>query len=238
MPFPVQAMILAAGRGTRLGALGERIPKALVEIDGVPLLRRQLDYLAAHGVESIVVNASHLADQIEEFAGSYSDGPEITVVVEAEPLGTAGGVINAMPHLNPGPVFVLYGDVVCGEDLKPMAELHERETPVATIAVYHSDHAEAKGVVEVDGSAVTNFYEKDPDRTSGWVNAGIYIVEVDWLTRFPGGEFLDFGYDVFPAALQDQKSIRAHRLRERVIDVGTPEDLEKARAAGLPPVEI
>jgi mannose-1-phosphate guanylyltransferase len=238
MPFPEQAMILAAGRGTRLGGLGERVPKALVEIDGVPLLTRQLEYLKAHGVESVVVNASHLAGQIEEFVRSHEDGPAITVVVESEPLGTAGGVINAFPHLNEAPLLVLYGDVVCGEDLRPMSELHDRETPVATIAVYHSNQTEAKGVVEIDGSTVTRFYEKDPDRTAGWVNAGIYIVEVDWLTRFPGGEFLDFGFHIFPAALRGQESIRAHRLREPVIDVGTPEDLEKARAAGLPPIEI
>jgi NDP-sugar pyrophosphorylase family protein len=231
-------MVLAAGRGTRLGALGERIPKALVEIDGIPLLARQLDYLRAHGVESVVVNASHLADQIGDFARRRGDGPAVTVVVEPEPLGTAGGVINALPHLSEARLLVLYGDVVCGEDLKPMSEMHQRETPVATISVYHSDHAEAKGVVETDGSLVTNFYEKDPNRTSGWVNAGIYIVEVDWLTGFPVGEFLDFGHDLFPAALHSHKAIRAHRLREPVIDVGTPDDLERARAAGLPPVEI
>jgi mannose-1-phosphate guanylyltransferase len=238
MPFPVQTMILAAGRGTRLGGLGERIPKALVEIDGVPLLTRQLDYLTAHGVESVVLNASHLAGQIEEFVRSHEDGPATTVVVESEPLGTAGGVINALPHLNSAPLLVLYGDVICGEDLKPMSDLHDSEAPVATIAVYHSDQTEGKGVVEVEDSAVTNFYEKDPDRTAGWVNAGIYIVEVDWLARFTSGEFLDFGLDVFPAALRAKESIRAHRLRNPVIDVGTPQDLEKARAAGLPPLEI
>jgi NDP-sugar pyrophosphorylase family protein len=238
MPFPEQAMILGAGRGTRLAGLGERIPKILVEIDGVPLLTRQLDYLKAHGVESVVVNASHLADQIEEFARGHEVGPAITVVVEPEPLGTAGGVINALPHLDTAPLLVLYGDVICGEGLKPMSELHDGEMPAATIAVYHSGQAEAKGVVEIEGSVVTNFYEKDPDRTTGWVNAGIYIVEVDWLSGFPSGEFLDFGFDVFPAALRAQESILAHRLREPVIDVGTPEDLEKARAAGLPPVEI
>jgi mannose-1-phosphate guanylyltransferase len=236
MAFPDQAMVLAAGRGTRLGPLGERIPKALVEIDGVPLLARQLEFLRAQGVESVVVNASHLAGQIEEFAGSREDAGAITIVVESEPLGTAGGVINALPHLTAGPLLVLYGDVVCGEDLGPMAELHRRETPTATIAVYRSDQAEAKGVVEIDGSAVTHFHEKDPDRTSGWINAGIYIVEVDWLARFPKGEFLDFGFDLFPAALRDRRSLCAHRLREPVIDVGTPGDLERARAAGLPPV--
>jgi NDP-sugar pyrophosphorylase family protein len=238
MAFPTQAMILAAGRGTRLGELGQRKAKALLEIGGVPLLSHQLDFLSAHGIDSVVVNASHLAGQVQDFVSSRGGDPAIRVVVEPEPLGTAGGLINALPFLETAPLAVLYSDVVCGEDLAPMGELHEREAPVATIAVYESDHAQAKGVVELSGSEVTGFHEKDPARTSGWVNAGIYIVEPEWLARFPTGEFLDFGFDLFPAALRDRERVLAHRLREPVIDVGTPEDLESVRASGLPPIPI
>jgi mannose-1-phosphate guanylyltransferase len=155
------------------------------------------------------------------------------VVVESEPLGTAGGVINALPALGSGPLLVLYGDVVCGEDLAAMADLHERGGPAATLAVYRSDHAEAKGVVDLDGDRVTAFHEKDPSRPSGWVNAGIYVVDPDWLRGFGDGRGLDFGYDLFPAALASGLGILAHRLAAPVLDIGTPADLERARAAGL-----
>ncbi len=234
MPFPPQAMILAAGRGTRLGELGERRAKALVEIGGEPLLSHQLRYLGAHGVERVVINASHLASQLERFAVDRRGPPDLEVVLEPEPLGTAGGVINALPRFSQGPILVVYGDVVSGEDLRPMAALHERERPVATLAAYHSDQASEKGLLELSGSLVTAFHEKDPDRTSGWVNAGLYIAERAWLDGYRRGDHLDFGFDLFPEALALGLELRAHRLAAPVIDIGTPTDLALARERGLP----
>jgi mannose-1-phosphate guanylyltransferase len=224
-------MILAAGRGTRLGALGKRVAKALVEVGGEPLLARQLRYLRDNGVERAVVNASHLADQIEAFATDWTGGPELEVAIEAEPLGTAGGVRNALDRFSDDPLLVLYGDVIAREDLGPLGDLHQAERPLATIAVYHSDGAQEKGVVDLDGTLVTAFHEKDPARTSGWVNAGVYVIEPSWLRPRPVGEFLDFGFDLFPAALAGEGQIRAHRLAEPVLDVGTPADLARAQEA-------
>lgn len=232
MPAPKQAMILAAGRGTRLGALGRRVAKALVEVGGEPLLARQLRYLRDQGVERAVINASHLAEQIEAFAAEWSDGPELEVAIEDEPLGTAGGVRNALGRFSEDPLLVLYGDVIAHEDLAPLGDLHERESPLATIAVYRSDAAQEKGVVDLDGTLVTAFHEKDPERTSGWVNAGIYVVEPSWVAGYPEGKFLDFGFDLFPAALAGAGAIRAHRLKDPVLDVGTPADLAKAQEQG------
>lgn len=222
-------MILGAGRGTRLGALGKRVAKALVEVGGEPLLARQLRYLGDQGVERAVINASHLAGQIEDFAAEWEGTPALEVVVEDEPLGTAGGVRNALGRFADEPLLVLYGDVIAREDLDPLGDLHERERPLATIAVYHSDAAQEKGVVELDGTRVTAFHEKDPERTSGWVNAGIYVVDPSWIGRYPAGEFLDFGFDLFPDALGGDGVIRAHRLEEPVLDVGTPADLARAQ---------
>jgi mannose-1-phosphate guanylyltransferase len=236
MAFPEQAMVLAAGRGTRLGELGERQAKALVEIDGQPLLAHQLAYLEAHGVSRVVVNASHLAAQVEGFAQSYPGPIDLDVIVETEPMGTAGGVRNALDYFTRRPLLVVYGDVLSGEDLRPLGEAHARLRPAVTLAVYYSDRAQEKGVVELSDSRVTAFHEKDPDRTSGWVNAGIYVVDPDWLAGFADDAPLDFGFDLFPAALASGRELRAHRLSAPVLDVGTPEDLRRARELGLPEV--
>jgi NDP-sugar pyrophosphorylase family protein len=229
---PKQAMLLAAGRGTRLGELGRRTAKALVEVGGEPLLARQLRYLAGQGVERLVVNASHLADQVQAFAAAHPGPPEIEVVVEDEPLGTAGGVRNALPRLGEGPLLVLYGDVIAEAALAPMGELHAREEPVATLAAYHSDSAAQKGVLDIEGTRVTGFHEKDPARTSGWVNAGVYIVETAWIAEFTDPDPLDFGYDLFPAALRSGRPLCAYELPAPVLDIGTPEDLARARGGG------
>jgi mannose-1-phosphate guanylyltransferase len=230
--FPTQAMVLAAGRGTRLKELGRRTPKVLLDVGGEPLLARHLRYLHRQGVERVVVNTSHLAEQVGAFAESHRGPPELRVVTEQEPLGTAGGVINALELFSDEPLLVLYGDVITSEDLAPLAALHDRERPVATLAVWDSDDARQKGVVELSESLVTGFREKDQTVLSGWVNAGIYEVEPSWLADFPAGSELDFGYDLFPAALNRGDELRAHRLSDPVLDIGTPEALAMARRLG------
>src|ERR1035441_6413429 len=116
-------MLLGAGRGTRLGALGLTVPKILVDVGGEPLLARQLRYLAREGAERVVVNAHHLADQVEAFAAQHTGPPELVVVREDELLGTAGGVRNALPELGTEPFVVLYGDVRSEEHTSELQSL-------------------------------------------------------------------------------------------------------------------
>jgi len=223
-------MILAAGRGTRLGDLGERQAKALIEVGAEPLLARQLRYLGEHGVDRVIVNASHLAEQLAGFAAEHHGPPELDLVIEPEPLGTAGGAVNALPLFTGAPILVLYGDVLVTERIEPMIALHSKHRPVATLGVFYSEDASAKGVVELSGSRVTAFHEKDPARRSGWANGGVYLVEPGWLAEWADhGPPLDFGFDLFPAALEKGRDLRAHRLERPVLDIGTPADLARAR---------
>src|SRR3954471_19880334 len=113
-------MILAAGRGTRLGPLGLTVPKILVEIGGEPLLARQLRYLEREGAQRVVLNAHHLADQIADFVNGYPGPLELVLLVEPKLLGTARGVGNALPYLGDGAFLVLYGDVLVDEPLAPL----------------------------------------------------------------------------------------------------------------------
>jgi mannose-1-phosphate guanylyltransferase len=225
-------MVLGAGRGTRLASMGLTVPKVLVEIGGLPLLHRQVDYLARNGVRRVVVNAHHLADAIEDFAAQYRGAAEVVVVREAELLGTAGGVRNALAELGDGPFFVLYGDVVVDEPLAPIAAAHAAAAAAATVTVYETDDVEGKGTVVVDAhDRVTRFAEKEPGTpVPALVNAGLYVIEPRLVRPLTRGEEADFGHDVFPAALAAGEPLLAHRLAEPVIDVGTPEGLALARA--------
>src|SRR5262245_29980880 len=99
MAFLTHAMVLAAGLGTRMRAFNGRIPKPLVRVAGKPLIDYALDRLAIQGVERAVVNVHHLADQIEQHLLARKR-PRIVISDErSELLGTAGGVIKAMPEL-------------------------------------------------------------------------------------------------------------------------------------------
>ena len=230
----MNAMVLAAGRGTRLAELDLGVPKALVEIGGEPLLARQLRYLHANGVRRVVVNAHHLSEAIECFAAEYrsADGPELIVLVEAELLGTAGGVRNALEQLGEQAFLVLYGDVLFEEPLEPLLRAHRHSGALATLAVYESDSLEGKGVISVDATGrVTGFIEHGDFEPGarGLVNAGLYVVEPALVEPLEPGLASDFGHDVFPAALARGDHLAVHMLAAAVLDVGTPADLERAR---------
>jgi NDP-sugar pyrophosphorylase family protein len=225
------AMILGAGRGTRLASLGLAVPKILVEIDGAPLLARQLSYLEREGISRVVVNAHHMAEQVIEFAQAYSGPLELDVVVEPRLLGTAGGVRNALDLLGREAFVVLYGDVLLDAHVRPMLEAHVAHNAEATLAVYDSDDLAGKGVVEVgSGERVTNFAEKERSAGHGLVNAGLYVLEPSFVAQLERGVELDFGREVLPAAVERGARIFAFRLARPVIDVGTPESLDYARA--------
>jgi NDP-sugar pyrophosphorylase family protein len=227
----MNAMVLGAGRGTRLGEISLAVPKILVEIDGEPLLSRQLKYLQRQGIDRVVVNAHHLSETIEEFAEAYRGPPELEVVVEPELLGTAGGVRNALSRLGTAPFLVLYGDVLIDEPLSAMVEGHRAREAAATIAVYRSWDINGKGTVELDDDGrVRRFKEKADDVVlPAWVNAGIYVVGQGFLADLRAGATADFGRDVFPQALTNGRHIQAHELAKPVLDIGTPSTLAAAR---------
>lgn len=228
----MQAMILAAGRGTRLGALGLTTPKVLVEIGGRPLLARQLSYLAEAGVERVVVNAHHLAEQITEFAAQGSHPVDLDVAFEPELLGTAGGVRAALDRFDPAsPIIVIYGDTIVDVPLRSMVVAHVAAGAHGTIAVNWLEDTRGKGVVEVDDDGwIVRFTEKPPQLRPGLANAGVYVLDPELVELAPEGKFSDFAIDLFPFALGAGWRLRAEVVDVHAKDIGTPDALARARS--------
>jgi MurNAc alpha-1-phosphate uridylyltransferase len=112
-------MVLAAGLGTRMRPFDGRIPKPLVRVGGKALLDYALDRLAEQGVELAVVNVHHLADQIERHLASRA-APHIVISDERrELLGTAGGVVKALPQLGDDPFYHVNSDTIWIDGVKP-----------------------------------------------------------------------------------------------------------------------
>lgn len=231
----MNAILLAAGRGTRLRSIEPDVAKALVEISGEPLLARQLRYLNHQGISRVVVNAHHLADQVVAYAAEHRGSPELVVIVEEELLGTAGGVRNALAALGEEPFVVLYGDVITDEPLAPLTERHRQSGAVATLAVYASAETEGKGTVMVDDAGIVlGFAEKTPlaHGETALINAGLYLLEPAFVRTIPAGTPSDFGHDVFPQALLTGQRLATHRLARPVLDIGLPATLALARQRG------
>jgi MurNAc alpha-1-phosphate uridylyltransferase len=116
---PRRAMVLAAGLGTRMRPFNGHVPKPLVQVGGKPLVDYVLDRLADAGVERAVINVHHLADQIERHLAQRKN-PEIVISDErSELLGTAGGVIKALPELGAAPFFHVNSDTIWIDGVTP-----------------------------------------------------------------------------------------------------------------------
>jgi NDP-sugar pyrophosphorylase family protein len=229
----VKALVLAAGKGTRLGALTARRPKPMVPVAGRPLLERIVRDLRAAGIEEIFINLHHCADVI---TGHFGDGSRHGVAIrysrEPELLGTAGAARRLQRELGDR-FLVYYGDNFVEIDLGALFRAHERRRPLGTIAVFEAEETRASGVVETDADGrVLRFLEKPAPGTtpSRTVNAGIYVLERAALDVVAEGAVSDFGRDVFPALLRAGADLRAFPLTGRVHGIDTPEALARLEA--------
>lgn len=137
----MKAMILAAGLGTRLRPLTNTRPKALVEINHVPLLEIVLKRLISAGVTEVIINVHHFADQIAEFvkAKEYF-GVRIELSYEDQLLDTGGGLKNAAHFFSDGQPFIVHNvDVISNVDLQLMYQRHLTNNCLATLAVNHRE---------------------------------------------------------------------------------------------------
>ena len=229
---PTKAMVLAAGRGSRLRPLTEHTPKCMVPLGGKPLLEHSIEWLRRSGVLQIIINLCHLPDSvIDHFGDGTRWGVHITYSLEAQPLGTAGGVRH-VAHLFEGSFFVWYGDNLSTCDLKGLYAFHRESDGLATIALHYREDPTASGIVQLDENAgIVRFLEKPRvDQVfSHWANAGIYILEPEVLGYIPSDGTPDFARDVFPAMLADGQPLYGYRLsgEEELLWVDTPQDLQR-----------
>lgn len=227
-----QAVILAGGKGTRLASRLAGRPKPLVLVDGVPLLRRQIDALSEYGVDDVVLLVNHAADQIEEFVAGENLPVRVTLIDDGEPRGTAGATLACLGRLDDRFV-VVYGDTLFDLDVAHMIAEHEAAGADATLLLHPNDHPADSDLVEIDGDGwITAFhpYPHQPGQNlRNLVNAAFYVVEKDalaaWAGRFEAG---DFAKDLFPAMLAEGGRLKGYISFEYIKDIGTPARLDAA----------
>jgi mannose-1-phosphate guanylyltransferase len=234
---PDTAMVLAAGRGTRLHTVTDRLPKCMVPIAGRPLIEHTVERLAHQGVTRIIINLHHLGEVIaEHFGDGRRFGVEIRYSREEELLGTAGGVKRALDRGLLGERFLVwYGDNLSQCRLDDLTAVHRAHAAEVTVALHHREDPTQSGIVGMDERGlITRFLEKPrPEQVfSRWVNAGIYVVEATALAEVPDG-FSDFGRELFPRLLSAGRRLAGYPMdaSEDLLWVDSPEDLARTEAA-------
>jgi NDP-sugar pyrophosphorylase family protein len=131
-----KAMILAAGFGTRLKPLTEKIPKALIPYKGKPMIENVINKLQGEGIEEFVINTHYLHKQVEEFFAGKTFGAKINLVYEPQIFGTGGGIKNARKYLEDAEDFLVYNaDVESDMSIIQMYSYHLEKNPIVTLAL-------------------------------------------------------------------------------------------------------
>jgi MurNAc alpha-1-phosphate uridylyltransferase len=132
-----QAMIFAAGLGTRFKPWTDSHPKALAVINGKSLLQRNIEFLQQYGIDNVVVNVHHFASQITDALQKNKGwGSQITISDESDVvLETGGGLKKAAPLFEDGPIAIINVDILTDLDLGAMIRFHETVAPLATLAI-------------------------------------------------------------------------------------------------------
>jgi histidinol-phosphate phosphatase family protein len=230
-----QAVVLAGGRGTRLRQRLNGRPKPLVDVDGVPLLGRQLRSLREYRFTAVVILVNYGADQIAAYCANpdFAD-LRICLLDDGAPRGTAGALLQAIKFLDEK-FLVVYGDTLFEVNLDRLWSAHSDAEADVTILVHPNDHPFDSDLIEVnDGDWITAFhrYPHDPEQyLSNLVNAAMYVVDRRSIEFWHEHETpSDIARDLFPASLCRGARLKAYRSFEYIKDIGTPERLDKAIA--------
>ncbi len=228
-----KAMILAAGKGTRLRPLTLETPKVLLPIGGVPLIEHTLNWLKRHGNSEVAMNLHHLGEKIKDYLDDCAHfGVEIAYSVEDTLLGTAGGV-KRMERFFDGTFVVVYGDVLTNFDLSEMIWYHQEKKAVATLAILEVPNPWDVGVVEMNREGkILSFVEKPaPGSNEGNLGSGgVYVLEKAIFDYIPDKCPSDFAYDVFTKLTELRLPVYGYVLKSEdyLIDIGTIERYRKA----------
>ncbi len=237
----MKAMILAAGKGTRVRPITYTIPKPLIPILQKPVMEFLLELLRQHGFDQIVVNVSHLANEIE---GYFRDGQRFGVqiaysfegrIVDGQLVGEAVGSAGGMRKIQDFyPFFddtfvVLCGDALIDLDLSAAVKWHREKGAIATIVTKSvpRDQVSSYGVVVTDETGRVKTFQEKPsveEALSTNINTGIYIFEPEVLDYIPSGQEYDIGGELFPKLVEMDAPFYAVSMDFQWVDIGKVPD--------------
>ncbi|MDH5691810.1 MAG: nucleotidyltransferase family protein [Gammaproteobacteria bacterium] len=221
---PNCVVIMAGGLGSRLGSLTENMPKPMLSVGGIPILETILNMFVEHGFNKFKFSVNYKKEKIMNYFGNGEKwGIEISYLVEDKRLGTAGA-LSLIDEKLADPLLVINGDVLTALDIEEFLNYHNQLSSDATMCVFRHDHTVPFGVVESSSDRFVGIVEKPI--VSHEVNAGIYIINPDYLEFIPKETFFDMT-NLFEEMSKQNKSVYIYRLKDAWIDVGHIEDYRK-----------
>lgn len=230
----MKVVILAGGRGTRMGSLTEDIPKPMVKLADKPLIEHQIDLVKKFNYNDISILTGYKGEVIKDY---FLDGNKWNVKInyhsDPKPLGTSGS-LKEIENIISDTFILLYGDTMIDIDFKDLLKFHHEKGGIATLLVHPNDHPFDSDLLEIDDNdRVTSFFSKPHKKKSyrrNLVNAALYVLSPKIFKFIKKNSFSDFGKDIFPKLISLNQSIFAYNTTQYIKDVGTIERLKEVES--------
>jgi len=224
--LPLDAVIMAGGKGTRLRPLTDDIPKPLLKIGNKPIIEYNIDRLNQYGIDNLYMTINYLGNQLVEYFGNGNEKDmNIQYVRESTPLGTIGSLslINDFHHDH---ILLMNSDLLTTIDYHSFFMDFKNKGADMAVASIPYQIKVPYAVLDVNGEGIKSFQEK-PELTY-YSNAGIYIIRKELMSRIPQNKYLDVT-DFMEGLLADGKKISYFPILGYWLDIGKHEDFEKAQ---------
>jgi NDP-sugar pyrophosphorylase family protein len=220
----MKALILAGGEGHRLRSVLGDLPKCLARVQGRPFIEYQIELLKSQGIREFVLCVGLGANLVQRaLGGGERLGVSIEYSPEEKPLGTAGAIKNASPHID-GRFFCGNGDTLVEFSLKDMEESHANAGAIGTILFRKAD-ATGRGTIKIGQEGqVLGFAEKVQRDTAAFINCGFYMMEKGILEHIPTEQRVSLEEEIFPKLLSSGLKLFAFPAHGAFVDIGTPGD--------------
>lgn len=223
----MKVVIIAGGKGTRIASVSSDIPKAMIPVNGKPIIEYQIELAKRYGFTEFLFIIGHLGEHISRYFG---DGSRWDVTIdyfqETIPLGTAGA-LGLLKNILIEDFFVFYGDTIMDFDMMAMLNYHRQKRADATLFVHPNDHPFDSDIVILNDDNLIERFENKPHPADfisrNIVNAALFIFSPRILLEIKEGVKSHIEKDVFPRCLENGLKLYGYISAEYIKDMGTPE---------------
>lgn len=224
--LPIDTVIMAGGKGTRLLPLTEKTPKPLLKIGDKPIMEHNIDRLASYGIDDFWVTLNYLGEQIKDyFKNGFSKNIKINYVWENQPLGTIGSV-SQIDNFEHDYILVTNSDLLTNIDYEAFfLDFVDKDADLSVVSIPYKVNI-PYAVLELKSGQVESFKEK-PTYTY-YSNGGIYLMKKEVLKNIPKETFFN-ATDLMQKLIQNNKNVVTFPLMGYWLDIGKHEDFDKAQ---------
>lgn len=228
--LPLEAVIMAGGRGQRLQPLTDTVPKPMLPLAGKPIIEHNIDKLIEYGIKKIYISIKYLGQQIVDYFGDGSKkGIKIEYIWEDEPLGTVGA-LSLIDSFSTKHILLMNSDLYTDIDLEELYCKAINSLSNITIATIPYEYTIPYGIFQLEGDRVTGISEKP--KYVHYANAGIYMINIDALKDIPKNKFFNIT-DLIDVLIKKGQCLTQYPISGTWIDIGQPQDYDRAKSVAM-----